>query len=185
MVCRACGRLIANENANFCEYCGTATDMSREGNMDYGSSAGGPAGNTPFHQTSGRVDYGAGADGSGYRRDSQFGGEAASGYPAGEPGLAGILNGTAGLAEAEPSMSFLHWMVILLLPMVPMIGTLAYFVLLLVWAFGHTASKTRKNWARATLIVTALSFFMAAYMLQALLGSGGMAELMDSIMGNL
>ena len=29
MVCRACGRTIANEDANFCEYCGTATNVNR------------------------------------------------------------------------------------------------------------------------------------------------------------
>ncbi len=183
MVCRVCGRVIANEDANFCEYCGTATDMSREGSADYGSNAGGQTGNSGAQPSGWTNHYGAGMDG---QRDSRFGGESASGYyPAGDPGLAGILNGTAGLAEAEPSMGFLHWLVILLLPMIPMIGAFAYFVVLLIWAFGHTASKTRKNWARATLIVSVLSLFMAAYMLQAFLGSEGMAELMNSLMGNV
>lgn len=175
MVCRACGRTIANENANFCEYCGTATDAGREGGMDYGGSAAEAAGNAAYRRPFGQAgdSYGAGS----------AGGAAYGNRTAGDPGLAGILNGTAGLAEAENSIGFLHWIVVMLLPMVPMIGMFAYLALLLIWAFGHTASKTRKNWARATLIVTVLSFFMAAYMLEAMLGSEGMAELMNSVLG--
>lgn len=179
MVCRTCGRMIANENANFCEYCGTATDMAREGSVDYSGNAAGGAEGGSYRSSFGQASQ-YGAYGADYGRQS-----AAGHHPAGEPGLSGILNGTAGLAEAENSMGFSHWLVILLLPMIPMIGMFAYLALLLIWAFGHTASKTRKSWARATLIVTVLSFFMAAYMLQALLGSGGMAELMNSIGGNV
>lgn len=177
MVCRACGRTIANENANFCEYCGTATDASREG-----GNVREAAGNAPYRQSFGQTEDGqwAGQEGRSFR----YGGEPALGnHTAGDPGLAGILNGTAGLAEAENSIGFLHWIVVMLLPMVPMIGMLAYLALLLIWAFGHTASKTRKNWARATLVVLVFSFFMAAYMLQTMLGSEGMAELMNSVLG--
>lgn len=179
MVCRACGRVIANENANFCEYCGTATNASREGSMDYGSYGGENAGNTSYY----------GASGQGYGNNSRYG---SSGYgnastsgqgTVGDPGLAGILNGTAGVAEAENSMSFLHWIVIMLLPFIPMIGMFAYLAVLLIWAFGRTASKTRKSWARATLVITVISFFMVMYMFQMVLGSGGMADVMNSVMG--
>ena len=102
---------------------------------------------------------------------------------ASQPGLSGILSGTAGLAEAENSVGFLHWLVIMLLPFLPVIGMFAYLAVLIIWAFGHTASTTRKNWARATLLVIAISFFMIMYMFQSVLGGEGMAELMNSMVG--
>ncbi len=188
MVCRACGRVIANENANFCEYCGTATNASREGGMNYGSYGGEGAGDASHYEASGQAGNGY-ASGQGHGNNSSYGRAGygnASGYgqnTVGDPGLAGILNGTAGVAEAENSMGFLHWIVILLLPFIPMIGMFAYLAVLLIWAFGRTASKTRKSWARATLVITVISFFMVMYMFQTLLGSEGMAEIMNSVMG--
>lgn len=89
----------------------------------------------------------------------------------------------AGTAEAEGSMSFVHWIVIMALPYIPIIGSIAYLALLLIWAFGHTASKTRKSWARATLVITVAAMLMMSYMLQSVLGSGGFAELMNSMLG--
>lgn len=132
--------------------------------------------------------YGAGyADGA-ERAESSYGAGRYGGFgngqaSAGTPGLAGILNGTAGTAEAENSMSFVHWIVVMALPYIPMIGTFAYLVLLLIWAFGRTASKTRKSWARATLVITVAAMLMMSYMLQSVLGSGGFAELMNSMLG--
>ncbi len=179
MVCRTCGRVIANENANFCEYCGTATNANREGGMEYSSYAGENAGNSSYREGQ---SYRAGGDFS-YSGNSAYGTNA--GYtrgPAGDPGLIGILNGTAGTAEAENSMSFSHWIVVMLLPLIPMIGMFAYLAILLIWAFGRTATKTRKNWARATLLVILVSFMMLTYMFQSVLNSPGMAELMNSMM---
>lgn len=156
MVCRTCGRVIANENANFCEYCGTAINANREG----GGYTGENTENSSYGET------------SGYAKGS-----------AGDPGLVGILNGTAGTAEAENSMSFSHWIVVMLLPLIPMIGMFAYLAVLLIWAFGRTATKTRRNWARATLLITLVSFMVLMYMFQSVLSSPGMAELMNSMMG--
>ncbi|MDE7327006.1 MAG: hypothetical protein K2N63_12170 [Lachnospiraceae bacterium] len=176
MVCRACGRIIANENANFCEYCGTATNINRDGGMEYGSAK--EAGNNMYRQDADWAKEGASS------RDSSYHGTSNSGVNAGnQPGLAGILSGNAGLAETENSVGFLHWVVIMLLPFIPMIGIFAYLAVLIIWAFGHSASTTRKNWARATLLVTAVSFLMVMYMFQSILGSEGMAELMNSMVG--
>lgn len=177
MVCRTCGRVIANENANFCEYCGTATNANREGGMAYGSYAGENA-NSSYRENQ---SYRAGEDFS-YSGNSAYG----AGYKkgsSGDPGLVGILNGTAGTAEAENSMSFSHWIVVMLLPLIPMIGMFAYLAVLLIWAFGRTATKTRKNWARATLLITLVSLMMLMYMFQSILNSPGMTELMNSMMG--
>lgn len=154
--------------------------------MDY-RGYDGENGNAAYREAAGQTD--GGWAGQGYGGASPYG---KSGYgntagrgqsTVGDPGLAGILNGTAGVAEAENSMSFLHWIVIMLLPFIPMIGMFAYLAVLLIWAFGRTASKTRKSWARATLVITLVSFLMVMYMFQTVLGSGGMAELMNSMMG--
>lgn len=147
--------------------------------MEYSSYAGENAGNSSCREGQ---SYRAGGDFS-YSGNSAYGTNA--GYtrdPAGDPGLIGILNGTAGTAEAENSMSFSHWIVVMLLPLIPMIGMFAYLAILLIWAFGRTATKTRKNWARATLLVILVSFMMLMYMFQSVLNSPGMAELMNSMM---
>ena len=178
MVCRTCGRVIVNENANFCEYCGTATNANREGGMENSSYARGNAGNSSYRENQ---SYGVGADFS-YSGNSAYGtNEGYTKGPAGDPGLVGILNGTAGTADAENSMSFSHWIVVMLLPLIPMIGIFAYLAVLLIWAFGRTATKTRKNWARATLLITLVSLMMLMYMFQSVLNSPGMMELMNSI----
>ncbi len=151
MVCRACGRTIANEDANFCEYCGTATNVNRDGSMEYGSA------NSTYRQTADRTE------------ERMYGGDSQT--------------STYGTNKAENSVGFLHWLVIMLLPFLPVIGMFAYLAVLIIWAFGHTASTTRKNWARATLLVIAISFFMIMYMFQSVLGGEGMAELMNSMVG--
>lgn len=81
-------------------------------------------------------------------------------------------------------MSFVHWIVILLLPYIPLIGSFAYLVLQLVWAFGRTASTTRKNWARANLLMMAigliLMFTMFPSMLQ-MISEGDFSGVMESL----
>ncbi len=174
MICRACGRIISNESANFCEYCGTSVD-GRDGSQasggvdaqhDYRFGSAGPYGRE-------------GTGGSSYN-----GGQRQQAYPD-SGGLTGVLSGTAGLAESEPSMSFVHWIVILLLPYIPLIGSFVYAVLQLVWAFGRTASTTRKNWARANLLMMAigliLMFTMFPSMMQ-MISEGDFSGVMESLL---
>lgn len=147
MFCKVCGRTIANENANFCEYCGTALN----GRDDiFGGRQENPA-QGPYQDAAGLADN----------------------------SLTGILAGTAGTAQAENSMSFLHWIVVLLLPYIPIVGTFAYLVLLFAWSFGRTASTSRKNWARATLVMLAVAVAILSYAFGGMF-SGGLSEMMDS-----
>lgn len=115
---------------------------------------------------------------------SYNGGQRQQAYPD-SGGLTGVLSGTAGLAESEPSMSFVHWIVILLLPYIPLIGSFVYAVLQLVWAFGRTASTTRKNWARANLLMMAigliLMFTMFPSMMQ-MISEGDFSGVMESLL---
>ncbi len=173
MICRACGRIISNESANFCEYCGTSVD-GRDG-----SQASGGVDAQHDYRFGSAGPYGREGTGGSYN-----GGQRQQAYPD-SGGLTGVLSGTAGLAESEPSMSFVHWIVILLLPYIPLIGSFVYAVLQLVWAFGRTASTTRKNWARANLLMMAigliLMFTMFPSMMQ-MISEGDFSGVMESLL---
>lgn len=186
MFCKVCGRTISNENANFCEYCGSA--LNSRGESDIYENAGRESmnnGNSRYERNersfqsnyaneSGQYNSGSWQTNAGYNSYGR-----GTGYA--DNSLTGILAGTAGTAEAENSMSFLHWIVILLLPYIPIIGTFAYFVLLLVWAFGRTASITRKNWARASLVMLVVAIIFLSYTLSGILAGGGLENMMNSL----
>ena len=50
--------------------------------------------------------------------------------------------------ELERPCSLGDWILTIFITFIPVIG----FIMLLVWAFGGGASKSKSNWARATLI---------------------------------
>ena len=50
---------------------------------------------------------------------------------------------------------------IMCLPFVPFVGTIAYLVFLFYWAFAPSIEDSRKSFARATLIYTAISLVLA------------------------
>ncbi len=162
MICRACGRLIANEQANFCEYCGTSVDEMR-GERSYEYAQG--------NQTAQGQMYGNTLNSAAYKTPEQE-------MP---QGLVGTLLGTAGGPEKEGSMTTLQWVVIMLLPYIPMIGTFAYLIVLLVWAFGKTASKSRRSWARATLIVLIVAVSMLMFMFGGMAADGSLAEMLGAL----
>ncbi len=190
MVCRACGRIIANEKANFCEYCGTSVDGREEGYSGGSQSYS----NNQSYDKGQKYGSGDGYNNQGYSRGDGFhyenpnynGSNSSAQSIQGGTGLIDILGGTAGTAEAEPSMSFVHWIVILLLPYIPMIGSFAYIVLLLVWAFGKTATTTRKNWARASLLLLLIGMILMVAMMPslfAMLSEGDVSGVLDSLLG--
>lgn len=115
MVCKACGRSTANENANFCEYCGYSFRENK---------------NIQSVQES---------------------------YPAGGLRQESFLNVPE---KAEKEVSFKNWIGTMLLPVIPVIGIFVYLVMLFVWAFGNETPKSKKNWARATLVVLAISILV-------------------------
>ncbi|WMJ90048.1 hypothetical protein [Anaerocolumna sp. MB42-C2] len=116
MVCKACGRNTANENANYCEYCGTSF---RE--------------NIPIRQE----DYSIGKDKS------------------------MEIESTGN----EKPISFGNWMGTMLLPFIPIVGIFIYLVMMFVWAFGSDTPKSKKNWARASLIISVIAIILFVFML--------------------
>ncbi len=127
MVCKACGRSAANENVNYCEYCGTSF---RE--------------NIPIRQESYSIE-----------REQQS---------------AEVNN-----EETEKPISFGNWMGTMLLPFIPFIGIFIYFVMMFVWAFGSDTPKSKKNWARASLIVGVISIVIFIFIF-----ASTMMEVMNS-----
>ena len=75
--------------------------------------------------------------------------------------------------EKEPVIGFGNWMITMLLPFIPMIGPLVYMVMLFVWAFGGT-NRTKKNWARAMLIMLIISIIMLMIMFGSVFSELGM-----------
>ncbi|MBQ3029278.1 MAG: zinc ribbon domain-containing protein [Lachnospiraceae bacterium] len=57
--------------------------------------------------------------------------------------------------DRVPTLSFLG---VMALPFNTFVGWLAYFVLMFYWAFSSTIQDSRKSFARATLIYTAVVF---------------------------
>ncbi len=59
--------------------------------------------------------------------------------------------------DRVPTLSFLG---VMALPFLPFVGSLAYLVFLFYWAFSSTIQDSRKSFARATLIYTAVVFVL-------------------------
>lgn len=116
MVCKACGRNSASENANYCEYCGTSF---RE--------------NIPLKQE----DY-----------------QAVSAQPIVETNN----------RESDKPITFGNWIGTMLLPFIPIVGIFIYIVMMFVWAFGSDTPQSKKNWARASLIVSVVLLILFAFM---------------------
>ncbi|MEG0770717.1 MAG: hypothetical protein RR436_02350 [Clostridia bacterium] len=55
--------------------------------------------------------------------------------------------------ESEEHVSIGGWMGIMCLNLIPILGTVIYLILILVWAFGGTKKVSLKNYARANLLL--------------------------------
>lgn len=62
--------------------------------------------------------------------------------------------------EEDKPISFLNWIGTMLLPFIPLVGPIVYLVMLLVWSFGSDSNPSKKNWARANLVVMIISFLI-------------------------
>lgn len=130
MVCKVCGRNIENENANYCEYCGTSF---RE--------------NISFKQEEPAPVYVK----QSMERNSDVN------------------------SENEKPVSFGNWMGSMLLLLIPAIGPFLFIVMMFVWAFGSDTPQSKKNWARASLIVIAIIIAVTVFML-----SVGLMQILNS-----
>jgi len=78
------------------------------------------------------------------------------------------------------TVSIGDWIVTFILTGIPLVG----FIMLIVWAFGSDAPQSKKNWARATLIlqviVTVLVILFYVFIFAAFAASGGYEDLIES-----
>jgi hypothetical protein len=157
MICKVCGRMIQNEEANFCEYCGASfrpgmdnrvlesehvsnsnshgQDTTRQQSLDQA----GPSQNGPWQTTYEQNGYG-----SNPMKDQVLGRFFTQNSN---------TNVQGNTAVQEKPMTLRNWLAVMLLGFIPLIGPYAFLALLLFWSFSKSVSPTRKNWARATLIV--------------------------------
>ncbi len=147
MICKVCGRTIANEEANFCEYCGASfrpgMDNKISEDIIRNISATSQEGNPYF---------------SGYT-------QAGSQHSQSSQSMASKANPPKGLIgslfdSSDRPMTLGNWLIIYLLPFIPMVGTILFLVVLFTWGFGQNTAPTKKNWARATMIFVVVIIVM-------------------------
>ncbi len=63
-------------------------------------------------------------------------------------------------AENEKSISFANWLGSMMLPFIPLIGPFIYMIMLFVWSLGSEVPKSKKNWARATLLIILIAIIV-------------------------
>ncbi|WP_343209792.1 zinc ribbon domain-containing protein [Anaerolentibacter hominis] len=90
------------------------------------------------------------------------------GSPANMPPVNQRVNPATVLPQEAP-VSFGSWLGTMLLPFIPIVGSMIYLVMLLVWAFGGSANETKRNWARASLVVSLISTVLLIFAVVALL----------------
>lgn len=137
MICKVCGRTVANEEANFCEYCGTSfREMRMNGTQPFENESSTFQGSQLYTQrepvTSGQSFKSESFEREVFQQNRE-------------------VREKFGMQQGRP-MSFFGWLGIMLLPFVPLIGGISYVVLLFVWAFGKDTEPVKKNWARAKLV---------------------------------
>ncbi len=73
---------------------------------------------------------------------------------------------------SEAPISFGNWLGTLCLPYIPIVGSIVYLVMLVVWSVSGKTNPTKKNWARASLlvnvVVTILLFMFAGTIMEML-----------------
>jgi hypothetical protein len=64
-------------------------------------------------------------------------------------------------------MSLKDWLISIFLTCIPVVG----FIMLIIWAVSETTNENKRNWARAFLIIQALSIILAVILYVAVIAS--------------
>ena len=151
MRCNNCGRNTQNEEANFCEYCGSSF---RESRLSPNPAA--PR-EQNYTEASGNFQEVMAMKMS----DKVMGQE------------------TSQAENIEKPITFLNWLGTYGILFVPLIGGLIFFVMLFVWAFSGATPASKKNWARVTLIFIAVAFIILITYLVTVVSSPMFQEMMS------
>jgi len=134
MRCAVCGREAMNPEANYCDYCGSP--FKRYGSEGWNTR------NTTSSGYEERVETDDGYSAFGMSNQSRK--EVRSGN-----------NGNA-MTGNQDKIGVMTFLGVMLLPFIPGVGSIAYLVILFYWSFAAGIDGTRKSFARATLIFTAI-----------------------------
>lgn len=85
--------------------------------------------------------------------------------------------GSKPAVEKEEPVSFKNWILTFLIQLIPFVGSLVYMVMLFVWSFGSNTNRSKRNWARATLIMMLLSLVLLILMFGSVF-----SEIFDAVM---
>ncbi len=88
---------------------------------------------------------------------------------------------TASSANGE-TISFGNWFATLILPFIPVFGMIAFLVMTVIWSFSGRVSQTKKNWARAQLLVSVIVFVMLVSMLSSMMKDPAFQSMMQEYM---
>lgn len=134
MRCDVCGRQVQNEEANFCEYCGSSFRERKQSSY-----------HMPQKEQSNYNGFGTMPAGMQMQQPNQ-------------------MNGFPHSMEQERPISFLNWLGSYAIFFVPVVGWLVFIIMLFIWSFSSNTPASKKNWARATLIfVTVFAIVIIAY----------------------
>ena len=122
MNCNICGRQTMNEEANFCEYCGSSYREQRQNSNNTPQLGQG----MPFPNNESMPN----------RIQNQ---------PI-------EMQGMPYKGEPERPVPLINWLGIYGLILIPFPGWIILLVLMFIWAFSSNTPKSQKNWARASLI---------------------------------
>jgi ribosomal protein L37E len=136
MECKVCGRWSANEDANFCDYCGASFRESQE--YSY----------TKIAQEKKHME---GTLYSGQERSNSQG--------AGRQNFLDSLFGGRDSTGNEKPMTFMNWLMMFAMIFLPYVGLLLFLALMVYWAVGRGVTATKKNFARAALLFCIVLFF--------------------------
>ena len=53
--------------------------------------------------------------------------------------------------ENKKQVSFLNWLGTYFIMLIPIVGGIVFFIMLIIWSVGNNAPESKRNWARATL----------------------------------
>ena len=200
--CHKCGSLVSGSGA-FCPLCGesmevegttnaNSVDLSKPvspsftANGDVLPNGDGTMGMaTPQQQvhTAGGMGYANAAPNGGYQQPAGYSQPTSNNaqYPQGAP----IVYNNYNNAPAPEFMTTGQWMltslILGLVSCIPVIGFIAYLVIMLIWAFGDTQRIDRRNWARASLIWMLIAIGIVAVLFIVILVAGiSLAEIAGS-----
>lgn len=157
MICKVCGRTITNELANFCEYCGASFRPGADNKISEELLKSLDASN----QTGGSKE--GGSKEGGYTQAQYQQQASAQGMTGQGVRLPKIFRDI--FDTSERPMTFGNWLILYLIPFIPMVGMILFLIVLFFWGFGANVGKTKKNWARATMVMVLIMIMMVYFMI--------------------